>query len=173
MDLQVHHSAQDIAHTSHYLKFLENIDIQGVEDCWQWKTAKANIHMTTTFLGQSCSAHRLSYRLFKGPLEPGQVVRHTCDNPCCVNPYHLLAGTHKDNTADMIARGRAWWQHQNPSKRQAKKQKIYTMYENLTEVDKASIQKALQKGYATQTSLLRAYNISITTLKKCRLDAIT
>ena len=36
----------------------------------------------------------------------GKIIRHTCDNPPCVNPEHLLVGTHKENTNDMIERGR-------------------------------------------------------------------
>lgn len=53
-------------------------------------------------------AHRKAYAdyhkldVFKLP----GVVRHTCDNPRCINPTHLVIGTHKDNSADMVGRGR-------------------------------------------------------------------
>jgi hypothetical protein len=41
-------------------------------------------------------------------LEPGQVVRHTCDNARCVNPLHLMVGTQLDNVRDRDRRGRQW-----------------------------------------------------------------
>jgi len=34
------------------------------------------------------------------------VVRHTCDNIKCINPSHLLGGTHLDNMNDRSKRGR-------------------------------------------------------------------
>lgn len=34
------------------------------------------------------------------------VVRHTCDNPRCINPEHLIAGTKADNNRDRTERGR-------------------------------------------------------------------
>lgn len=52
-------------------------------------------------------AHRAAYRIFKGPIPPEMVVRHSCDTPRCVAEDHLLLGTPADNTRDMIDRGRA------------------------------------------------------------------
>lgn len=36
-----------------------------------------------------------------------EVVMHTCDNPPCVEPTHLIAGTWRLNTLDMMLKGRA------------------------------------------------------------------
>ncbi len=49
-------------------------------------------------------SHRAAFWLANGSL-PG-LVRHTCDNPPCVDPNHLLAGTHADNSRDALERDR-------------------------------------------------------------------
>ena len=42
----------------------------------------------------------------EAPPHPGMCVLHRCDVPGCVNPDHLFVGTFKDNTQDMIRKGR-------------------------------------------------------------------
>ncbi len=34
-------------------------------------------------------------------------TRHTCDNPSCINPNHLVSGTAAQNAEDKILRGRS------------------------------------------------------------------
>ena len=51
--------------------------------------------------------HRISYIAYKGPIPAGLHVLHTCDVRCCVNPSHLILGTHDDNMKDMKRKGRA------------------------------------------------------------------
>lgn len=51
--------------------------------------------------------HRYVFELFHGYLLPGEVVRHSCDKPLCVNPFCLRRGTIQDNSDDMVLRGRS------------------------------------------------------------------
>ena len=52
--------------------------------------------------------HRLVYELVHNKDITGLVVRHTCDNPKCINPEHLLEGTASDNAKDRDERGRTY-----------------------------------------------------------------
>lgn len=51
-------------------------------------------------------AHRLAYELTHGPVADGQLVLHSCDNPKCIDPDHLSAGTQLQNRREAVARGR-------------------------------------------------------------------
>lgn len=56
--------------------------------------------------GKRLLAHRVSFEEFNGPIPDGFLVRHTCDVRECVNPEHLLIGTHADNHRDKAVRCR-------------------------------------------------------------------
>lgn len=84
--------------------------VQKTSDCWIWTGNKRpngyGIIQEAGKGSRTLAAHRVSYELHKGQIPDGLVVMHSCDTPACVNPDHLSVGTFKENTADMIAKGR-------------------------------------------------------------------
>lgn len=54
-------------------------------------------------------AHRIVFEDAYGKIADGLLIRHDCDNPPCINPQHLQAGTHKDNAQDREKRNRGRW----------------------------------------------------------------
>lgn len=75
--------------------------------CWPWtRGVNSAGYGKLKFRCRWHYAHRVSYAIHHGPIPSGLCVMHKCDNPICVNPKHLKAGTIADNNRDMYAKGR-------------------------------------------------------------------
>lgn len=56
--------------------------------------------------GRKYRAHRVIWEAAHGPIPDNLMVLHSCDNRRCINIDHLFLGTAKDNTQDMMNKGR-------------------------------------------------------------------
>lgn len=77
--------------------------------CWEWQAAKDKQgygrFRVSPDIGTKL-AHHVSLWLLNGEWPDG-IVMHSCDNPSCVRPAHLIAGaTIGDNNRDMVSKGR-------------------------------------------------------------------
>jgi hypothetical protein len=77
-------------------------------DCLVWRGHRSKRgYGRIRVAGKWRPAHVVSYEVHKGPIPAGLKVLHSCDNPPCIEPAHLSAGTQLDNVQDMLAKGRA------------------------------------------------------------------
>lgn len=87
-------------------RFFKKINIVHT-GCWEWQASICQGYGHFGLNYKIIKAHRFSYMIFIGELEPDLDVMHSCDNRRCVNPFHLSKGTNADNMRDMVIKGRS------------------------------------------------------------------
>jgi hypothetical protein len=134
-------------------RFMAKVSVPNDPDaCWEWTGGIYHGYGYINVNSKTTRAHRLSYKLFCGEIAEEMCVCHRCDNPGCVNPKHLFLGTHKENMADMVQKGRS--NSTKGSKNKAAK---------LKEDDIQEIRKMIDSKL-TLTQIAKQFNVSTTTI---------
>lgn len=89
-----------------------------------------------------CNEHKLELADIAG-----KVIMHTCDNPKCINPAHLVLGTYMDNSADRDTKGHGPQGDRNPGAK-------------LTSIQVDEIRTWYAKGTISQRDLAKTFNVS-------------
>ena len=91
-------------------RFWSKVAVKAPSECWLWTGWDASNYGRSYLKGKRVKAHRFAFGIANGKRLPDGdiVVRHTCDNPGCCNPHHLVPGTQADNIADRDSRRRHW-----------------------------------------------------------------
>ena len=123
---------------------------RNANECWEYQGHRDKRGYGRMYLNcKQGFAHRYIYQHFKGDLKPGQLLRHTCDNPPCVNPDHLIPGNDADNMRDMVERGR---QAKGSRHRAAK----------VTESQVMEMRRQYARGNVTMQQLATRYGLTLT-----------
>lgn len=132
------------------VKFWARVERDNPKSCWPWARGK-NSKGYGSFMENRhhyCS-HRAAFFIANGWWP--EVVMHTCDNPACCNPAHLVGGDHAANMADKAAKGRAWHGEKHP-------------HATLSNVEVREI--AALRGVVSQRKLAKRYNTTSSTVSK-------
>lgn len=91
-----------------YQKFRLYAILDENTQCWEWggKVTKQGYGIMK-INKKYVTMHRYSYQTYIGEIPKGMLICHRCDNPKCVNPFHLFLGTHADNAQDRVLKNRS------------------------------------------------------------------
>jgi hypothetical protein len=87
--------------------FWSRVDRTDNGGCWPWLGSQDfEGYGRVQFDRKTFKAHRMAYELTYGRLDSGILVQHSCDNPICCQPKHLVPGTNTTNQEDKLLKGR-------------------------------------------------------------------
>jgi len=136
-------------------RFLEKTQPEPNSGCLLWLgPTKDNGYGVCSFgFYKNGYAHRFAWEMARGPIPGGLFVLHRCDTRCCVNVDHLFLGTHAENMADMVAKGRG-----------VRGERVKNA--KLTRAAVEDIRSRYVAGVTSQVELARQYGVVPTTIGK-------
>ena len=137
-------------------RFWNKVDVLEPDQCWLWKGALGRKGYGSFNVSRAFGtkiAHRVSYLIANGELDKDLLVCHSCDTPSCVNPNHLWQGTAKQNSEDMVAKGRSCKGSRQGST-------------TLSEKDVIAIRSCLGTGRFQQEELSKKFMVSQQTISR-------
>lgn len=80
----------------------------GPSACWPWLFGRNDEgYGVMRYHGVVVKVHVVAFETHhRRPVKRGMKLRHSCDNPPCGNPAHLIEGTQGENISDQYFRGR-------------------------------------------------------------------
>lgn len=141
--------------------FWNRVNKNSENGCWEWLGCKTQDgYGVIYFEGKRYYTHRLAWTITEGRIPDGLLVCHHCDNRICCNPSHLFVGTPKDNTHDMIKKGRcSWIVHKE------RKPKKVRSHRKLNPEKVILIRELFEDGYS-QTRIAGMFNVSCATVSQ-------
>ena len=126
-------------------RFWSGVDRRGPDECWPWlRSTNRHGYGKVWIDGKVVLAHRQAV-IYDGRA-PGTASRHSCDNPPCCNPAHVIGGDQLANVADCVAKGRTPAGERNANA-------------NLTERDVLAIRARVASG-ELQRAVAREYGLA-------------
>lgn len=151
-------------------RFWRNVDIRQKEECWPW-VGHRNFGGYGTIVvrfitpdgyrvARSMIASRVSWELHYGEIPPGVHVLHKCDNPPCVNPHHLILGSHTENMRQAANKG-----HLGPTHLLLTNEQVTKMREEYAASPSVSVgiiarRYAINHEHARQILMGRSYRLA-------------
>ena len=133
--------------------------VKKTDGCWLWAGEKERRYgrirdASVNGRRKNLRTHRVAWVLGCGQIPDGLCVLHRCDNPICVRLDHLFLGTMRDNTDDMMAKGR----NRYTSRRGA-------MHQNakLSETDVSLIRSEATKG-SSRSDLAVRFGVTVSNI---------
>lgn len=137
------------------IRFWSNVRTAAPDLCWNFEGDQdGNGYGRVTIAGKKIRTHRFSYMIHHELTQEDMediVIRHTCDNPSCVNPNHLVPGTRLENNHDTIERGRNARGEKSPKSK-------------LTAAQVVEIRALHANHSLNQSQIAQAYNVSPATI---------